>query len=168
MGHLDRTQPVDFCNQYNPRAQPLDRSIPGASARRDASSLRWTGRLPSGRGWGPFRLIDRRLRVTLSLWRRCEPCGSVVAPPWGASRGFTDQGPAGSRRPAPLAACSVPLADARGSESVQRSFAPTRSARTPLVTRPWRFQGESPEPSTAGRNRTMHPFGLASQTVLCA
>jgi hypothetical protein len=30
-GRLDRTSLVDFCNQNSPRAQPCDRSIPGAS-----------------------------------------------------------------------------------------------------------------------------------------
>jgi hypothetical protein len=50
----------------------------------------------------------------------------------GSSRGFTGQGPAGFRRPAPLTA--IPRGE---------SFAPTRSARTPLVVGAWRRRLES-------------------------
>jgi hypothetical protein len=57
--------------------------------------------LTSERGWGPFRYIDRRLRVTPERLRRCEPCGSIATLPPVASRGYSGQRPAGSRRPTP-------------------------------------------------------------------
>jgi len=44
---------------------------------------------------------------------------------------------------------SPPDSSRRPLESRRRSFAPTRSARTPLVTRPQRHRGENPEPSVA-------------------
>jgi len=102
--NLDRAPPVEFCNQNNPQAQPRDRPIPGAFVRRDASSLRWTWRnlrkglrpLPPHRSSAPG---DTRHP------RRCSPFGLRAMMLSGASRGFTSQRPAGSRRPTPRAAC---------------------------------------------------------------
>jgi len=74
------------------------------------------------------------------LCHRCTPCGLLATVPPVASRGFTSQGPDDSRRPAPRH---------HRHKSRRTSFAPTRSARTPLVTRPLRQRKENPPPSTA-------------------
>jgi hypothetical protein len=86
--HPDRMLLVDFCNQYSPRAQPCDRSIPGEHVRSGASSLRWTGRRPP-EGVDAFHHLDRPHRVAPWLVRRARPCGGATAPLPDASRGFT-------------------------------------------------------------------------------
>jgi hypothetical protein len=86
-----------------------------------------------------------------------DPCGPGLSFHTGTSRVFTSQGPAGFRPPAPLAfrALRSLLAFRPSARPVQRcarhpevmpareSFAPTRSARTPLVTTPSRHRLEN-------------------------
>jgi len=62
----DRTRRLSSTSatRNNPRARLRDPPIPGSAHRRRSSpSLRWTGRRPPGRGWGPIRHDDRRIRV---------------------------------------------------------------------------------------------------------
>jgi hypothetical protein len=87
-GHCQRQHTEACCQRHAPSAclpstsaikQPTSTTSnhpnPGRDCRRDASSSRWTWRKPSGRGWGPVRLVDRRFRVTSPLPPAPRPCG---------------------------------------------------------------------------------------------
>lgn len=61
---LDRMSLVEFCNLYNPRAQPSNRLIPGLSGRCGVPSFRQTGK--SWQVLRPVRRIERRAKCPLA------------------------------------------------------------------------------------------------------
>ena len=63
------TYPVDFCNQNSLRARPRTRRTPMLAADVTRPARAGLGGT-SGRGWGPVRLVDCRLRVASRLHPR--------------------------------------------------------------------------------------------------
>jgi len=168
----DQAPLVDFCNQFNPRARPRDRPIPapgaknGASVRSRAPLASLSGVGSETQGPKPMRSVaaegsrpfagPKPRQPTASLHRvRAAPSipmarGRSPAPPVETvtSRGFTGQGLDAAEAVSGVLAgqLALPAAPSHGclAASASENATPTRSARTPLVVRPWRRRLESP------------------------
>jgi len=112
----------------------------------------------SERGWGPFRHINRRLRVTPQHLRR-----SGLSARWDGSVGCQP-----SFHWSGAGQLSLPCVSRRPLESGRQSLSPTGFTRTPLVARSPRNWKENPAPSVGQPRPTSTFFGdLTSQTVPC-
>jgi hypothetical protein len=143
-----------------PTSTTTNHPNPGRDYRRDASSSRWTWRKPSGRGWGPVRLVDRRFRAASPLSPTPRPCGlgkGFCATPAELlrTRGLSDE-----RRNLSPSMTDVPKDIPRSTEAkrdacakrrlrapcwlrtLRESATQARSARAPPVTEPPRCQLE--------------------------
>jgi hypothetical protein len=163
----DQTPLVDFCNQFQSMSTTTYRPIPGSSmpARQAQLALGWEETSRTGLRPHPSRRPPDRMGVE-PIRPRDRAAPGLGIPAILANR----RGDASTRRRprfhgsgAVQACCAAPrvlacrLGGTRGPRERGlrgRSFAPTRSARTPLVTEPWPHRLETPmRAASGGRSR---------------